>query len=777
MSLSPFQKHSLKTRATLFTLFIFLVSNWVVALYASRILREDMQKLLGIQQLSTVFYLAAEANRELNDSLALLGKNAGIVDTEMMSNPSALSEFIAARPVLQNRFVGGVLILGLDGSVLAEYPYADRVGVNYMDVDAIAAALKAGQSTVGSPATEKKSRAPVFTTAVPIRDSQGAVIGALAGVIDLGRPSFLDQIIEKYNGNTGYYLLIDPKARVIVTATGKQRIMEPLPVAGLNPQFDRFAQGGDETGIAIDLPGVEVLSSARRINVSDWYLVSALPTAEAFAPIHNLQQRTLVAAFFLTLLAGLLTWLMLRREMSPMLAAVKTLSALSDTNQPPQPLSIASQNEIGDLIGAFNHLLESLGERENALKNTLRFQQKLMDAVPSPIFYRDTQGVYIGGNKAYEHFVGLSLAALIGKTVHDIWPADVAGKYTNADRALLAKPGFQTYEDVVANADGTRRDVVFNKATYTDFEGTVVGLIGVILDISERKQAEKELHGNVERLTELNRKLEEAQNQLLQSEKMASVGQLAAGVAHEINNPIGFINSNLCSLKGQVQDLLAVLAAYQNAEPALAGHDDLLADIAQAKAKADLEFLQDDMVSLVNESLDGVQRVRKIVDNLKDFSHVDTAEWHFANLEQGLESTLNIVWNEIKYKADVKKEYAGLPDIECIASQLNQVFMNLMVNAAHAIGERGTITLRTGFDDTKVWIDVADTGSGIKPEHLSRIFEPFFTTKPVGKGTGLGLSLAYGIIQRHHGRLEVRSELGNGTVFRVTLPRLRAVEA
>jgi len=171
-----------------------------------------------------------------------------------------------------------------------------------------------------------------------------------------------------------------------------------------------------------------------------------------------------------------------------------------------------------------------------------------------------------------------------------------------------------------------------------------------------------------------------------------------------------------------------------------------------------------------------VSRVKKIVENLKDFSRVDSAEWTFANLERGLESTLNIVWNEIKYKAEVVKEYADLPDVECIASQINQVFMNLLVNAAQAIEQQGTITLRSGFDDDNVWVEIEDTGEGIRPEHLNRIFEPFFTTKPVGKGTGLGLSLAYGIVQRHHGKLEVRSELGKGTVFRVALPRVRVAE-
>jgi two-component system, NtrC family, sensor kinase len=315
------------------------------------------------------------------------------------------------------------------------------------------------------------------------------------------------------------------------------------------------------------------------------------------------------------------------------------------------------------------------------------------------------------------------------------------------------------------NSAGEVELVCLTLADFTDtamFQGR---LSEVIAELEKEKSAQQELI----------KKLEDAQGQLLQSEKMASVGQLAAGVAHEINNPIGFINSNLGSLKGQIKDLLSVIAVYELAETALAGHPELLAAIKQAKETADLEFLRDDIPNLIAESLDGVLRVKKIVENLKDFSRVDNAEWQFANLENGLESTLNIVWNEIKYKAEVKKEYGGLPEIECIASQVNQVFMNLLVNAAHAINERGLITLRTGSDDEMVWVEVEDTGSGIKPEHLNRIFEPFFITKPVGKGTGLGLSLAYGIIQRHHGRIDVRSDVGVGTVFRVSLPKNRTL--
>ncbi len=264
-------------------------------------------------------------------------------------------------------------------------------------------------------------------------------------------------------------------------------------------------------------------------------------------------------------------------------------------------------------------------------------------------------------------------------------------------------------------------------------------------------------------------KLAEAQNQLLQSEKMASIGQLAAGVAHEINNPIGYVNSNLGSLDNYIQSIFGVVAAYEQAENSITDSA-ALSNVQAAKREADLEFLRGDIAALMAESLEGISRVKKIVQDLKDFSHVDEAEWQWTDLHGGIDATLNIVWNELKYKAEVIKEYGNLPEIECYPSQINQVFMNLLVNAGHAIEEHGTITIRTGAEGEQVWVEITDSGKGIAPENLTRIFDPFFTTKPVGKGTGLGLSLSYGIVEKHRGRLEVESEIGKGTTFRVWLP-------
>jgi len=295
----------------------------------------------------------------------------------------------------------------------------------------------------------------------------------------------------------------------------------------------------------------------------------------------------------------------------------------------------------------------------------------------------------------------------------------------------------------------------------------------IALLLQERLNSEQALKREKSEQGALIHKLEEAHNQLLQSEKMASIGSLAAGVAHEINNPIGFVASNLGSLSSYLEDLFTVIDSYSQELTALKPNS----QSAQLAKELDLTYLKDDTHILLGECMDGIQRVKRIVQDLKDFSHVDHGEWIVTNIHQGLDSTLNIVNNEIKYKATVEKRYGQIPDIVCIGSQLNQVFMNLLVNAAHAIVNQGKITVETGVVGQEVFVKISDTGSGIKPENLNRIFDPFFTTKPVGKGTGLGLSLSYGIVKRHNGRIAVESELGKGSTFTVWLPITHSKDA
>lgn len=269
--------------------------------------------------------------------------------------------------------------------------------------------------------------------------------------------------------------------------------------------------------------------------------------------------------------------------------------------------------------------------------------------------------------------------------------------------------------------------------------------------------------------------LQHTQMQLIQSEKMSGLGQMAAGVAHEINNPVGFIMSNLSTLSEYAEIFTTLFKKYQALLMKVkslhhAEFTTLIHEIETLETKEDLNFISEDIVNLVKESLDGVDRVQGIVKSLKSFSRLDESTLKKADINEGIESTLKIVWNELKYKCTIIKNLRPLPQINCYPSQLNQVFMNLLTNAAQAIERQGTITIDSSHDNENIILKFSDTGQGIKSDNLSKLFNPFFTTKPVGKGTGLGLSVSYGIVKKHGGSIEVESEIGKGTCFVIKIP-------
>lgn len=414
-------------------------------------------------------------------------------------------------------------------------------------------------------------------------------------------------------------------------------------------------------------------------------------------------------------------------------------------------------------------LEQLVNERSAELAAHVRQMDAFIDNAPFGVVYTVNDEVQRANRRMVEIFGPVADgtdAETSEKTFH-IDPAD-ARQLRQVAQPLFSRNEPLHHELWMKHRSGEPLWVQIN-AFPIEFGDDTTGAWWMLQDRTEVRTAQEELRTRFEELQSTNRQLEQAQNQLLQSDKMASIGQLAAGVAHEINNPVGFVSSNLHSLRQYVQDLLSLVDAHDLAR-ARPGDPALESQLDQARQAAELDYLREDLPQLLDESAEGLARVKKIVQDLKDFSRVDQSDWQEADLIAGLESTLNVVRNEVKYKAEVQRRLSPLPAVMCLAGQLNQVFMNLIVNATHAIAGQGVITLSSGTEGEWVWIQIDDTGCGMTEEVRRRIFEPFYTTKDVGKGTGLGLSLSFSIVQKHGGAIEARSAPGEGSSFRVWVP-------
>ena len=373
-----FQWHTLKTRVLLFTLSIFVLSIAALSYYLSRMLYEDMKRQLGEQQFSIVNILAEEINDDLKARWSSLKIVAKEVNQSDYSSPGKMQAFLAHRPVLRGMFNGGLLFIRTDGSTVAS---SSQHGAddNYRDKDYIAEAFTENRPTISQMYVSEALHSPVVAMAAPIHGEQGEVIGAIVGLISLTQPNFLDKITGSHYGKTGGYLLVSPKQRMIVESTDQSRIMEALPPPGSGSGVERFIQGYEGSDLFVNPAGLQMLASAKNISASGWCLIALLPTQEAFAPIRDMQHRMLLATIFLTMLAGLLTWWMMRRQLTPMLDTAKMLASLADSSQPLQPIAIESRGEIGDLIRGFNRLLKILGQRETALAQHRNHLEQLVN--------------------------------------------------------------------------------------------------------------------------------------------------------------------------------------------------------------------------------------------------------------------------------------------------------------------------------------------------------------------------------------------------------------
>ena len=407
-----------------------------------------------------------------------------------------------------------------------------------------------------------------------------------------------------------------------------------------------------------------------------------------------------------------------------------------------------------------------------AIEIAKREWEQTMDCINDIVILIDASDNIIRCNKILTALTGRSYSELLNRKWQDVFKeSGFSYKISSSGSIEYYHPGGRYFN----------YDIYYVKNLGTASTYTAVITLQDITDRKkreeERERTEEELKKSKEMLEAHHKELEKAyaelkaaQSQILQQEKMASIGQIAAGIAHEVNNPVGFIMSNLSSLQKYVSRLSEFIDVQTETIKKLSGDGKILNAITESRKSLKVDYIIDDLGNLIRESLDGAERVKKIVQDLKSFSRIDEAEWKMADINAGIESTINIVWNELKYKATVKKEYGNIPLTKCNPGQLNQVFMNILVNAAHAIEKQGEITMKTWHDNGYIYISISDTGCGIPADKIDRIFEPFFTTKEVGKGTGLGLSIAYDIVKKHNGDIIVESEVGKGTTFTVKVP-------
>ncbi len=421
------------------------------------------------------------------------------------------------------------------------------------------------------------------------------------------------------------------------------------------------------------------------------------------------------------------------------------------------------ERQVGELASA---------NRQLAIQKNLFLN--FFESLDSPAFLIDRDGMFLHMNPAGSHLLGRS--------------GDSGAHYYQADRRPEAPPFLQ--QEIRDFLDtGDRKRIL--ESTYTggetpvcfevhlqrleDVGGKPDGAALSLMDITQRNWARKRQESANLELEVALAELRKTQDQLIQSEKMAAIGQLAAGIAHEINNPIGFISTNLGQMKEYSGQAFRMLEAYERSLP-LIGDDARRKELEDLAQELEIPFLAADTPQLIDQTNEGLERVTRIVRDLKNFSRQSGDRWELADLNGLIDSTVNVVWNQIKYKAALHREFGDLPELECYPNQIAQVVMNLVVNAAHAIESRGNITIRTGREGESAWFEVQDDGCGIPAGILDRIFDPFFTTKPVGQGTGLGLSVTHGIVDRHHGAIRVDSGPGRGSRFRVALPLVQVQE-
>ena len=496
MAINLFKAGSIKSRVTLLTLAIFIIGIWYLSYNVSTRLQEDMTREIGEQQLSSTALLANQISIDLLERQTTLEKLAEKISEIGLDKPTQIQSFLDDRFIIKRDYNAGAFVANFDGVVIATVPHTiKRIGINFRDRSYIIEALDKGKSTVSQILPGKAVPSTIFSIAVPIRDRQGKITGALAGVVDLKQPNFLDKIARSRYGKSGYYLLEDQKTRVIITSSDKRRILQPQSSPGVNWLVDRHLQGYEESGIVKNSSGVEVLASAKRIPIANWIMVASIPTSEAFAPIKKLQSRITLSATLMTLILGSLVWLLLWRELSPVFSTIKKLADLSASDTHNIVLPETHHGEIGELIAAFNNLLGTLNEREKALEES-KFRWKFAtEGSGDGLWDWDITNNSVFFSSNWKNMLGYSDEEInnnLSEWQRLVHPEDLNDTMAKVQQHLEGKTPTYSSEHRLLCKNGNYKWILDRGLVVSrDEHGKPLRAIGTHTDITERKHMEE----------------------------------------------------------------------------------------------------------------------------------------------------------------------------------------------------------------------------------------------------------------------------------------------
>jgi two-component system, NtrC family, sensor kinase len=491
---------NLKTKMTLAVSLLTAVLLAVTGLSARHYFVEQMKELVFSQQFNMVSAIADQTDDKLSAIRTELVAAAGTLNPATVSDPAGLRRFFSSRPDTFAMFDNGLYLFSPKGTLLFDNvsdPVLERE--NFSRLDYFRKTLATGSPQFSDPFLSQQShRHPIIMVTAPVFDGRGGIAAVLAGSIDLTRDNFLSRLSSVRLGQHGYLYLYN-NSRTMIAHPKKERVFTRDVPPGANLLYDRALTGFQGTGETVNSRGMRVISSFRRLKSTGWILASNFPEDEAYAPVYRAEQFMLVSLAVVFLLSFLVVWLCMAHLTAPLISFTRQIRRLLEKGHDgPSRISVSTRDEIGVLGDAFNSLLVELDTQKEELLKQLEFLQTVMDTTPVPVFYKDADGRYLGCNKAFEEFTGCSREFIIGKTVFDVAPRHLADAYYDADLDLMRRKGVQTYETRVAHADGLEREVLFYKTCFAGTDGTPGGLIGAMLDITERQRAECELEAQKE---------------------------------------------------------------------------------------------------------------------------------------------------------------------------------------------------------------------------------------------------------------------------------------